>query len=105
MGNEDSAPGRGQRSLEIWRQIAAARSAVDEARGSGATPDPVEIARRFGVEDALFALSPLDLPSDEVPPAAAGAEPLTAADLPTDPECVVRSATGRVSLRVLRDNT
>jgi hypothetical protein len=109
MRNDDGAPGRGLRSIQLWRRLAAARRALEQPQAVDGPPVLEDVLRELGIDESLFDVvraqpAPLESAPATGPPAALD-EP--AEPEPAEPEpaaagsCVVRSTSGRVSLRIV----
>ena len=92
MRNEDSSPGQGRRSLQLWSRLAAARRAL-EARGESTSLE--EALREAGLDAGLLHVLRTELasPTPMPPPQAPAADP-------EEDGPIVRS-NGRVALRIL----
>jgi hypothetical protein len=94
MRREERAPGRGLRSIQLWRKLSAARSALEQERDGGEPPVLEDVLREAGIDERLFEVARAQLAPAESAPAAA--ETARGAG-----GCVVRSTSGRISLKVV----
>ncbi len=102
MRNEERKPGRGIRSLQMWRRVSEARKAADDAQAEG-KPVSTELLVAAGIDQQLLEQvhaeleRPVSVPAALTPdPSGAGEDEGSAQD-----GCVVRSKSGRISLRTV----
>ena len=104
MRNEERTPGYGLRSLQLWRRVSAARRELEQARAAGAAAPAIgDLLRSHGIDNAFIDALQAEMPAVPETPANLGGGPDMTADMtaPHERGCVVRSETGRISLRVV----
>jgi hypothetical protein len=88
----DRSPGKGLRSLQLWRKLAEVRRALEH----GPERNIDELLREAGIDESLFAVARAQLDPTTPRPVAPDAP-----EEPATKSCVVRSQGGRISLKVV----
>ena len=102
MRRTDTAPGRGLRSIELWRSVSAARRLVEQS-GTGDRQAAIAAALAgCGIDDSLFDLVRVQLDVRSPSPSGADRDDAAESNTPSTQDCVVRSTSGRVSLKVVQ---
>jgi hypothetical protein len=101
MRNHDSAPGRGLRSVELWRRLAAARRALESEPAGGEPRALDDVLREAGIDEHMFDVARAQLAPPERAPAPPVPDESAEAELAVTQGCVVRSSSGRISLKVV----
>jgi hypothetical protein len=100
MRDADPAPDHGPRSIELWRGVSAACRRLEQ-RGDGDHPSAIAgVLRACGVDDRLFDVIGVQLVG-HLPSPSAAARGAAGSSPPSTPDCVVRSTSGRISLKVI----
>ena len=100
MRNADPAPGHGPRGIELWRGVSAACRWLEQ-HGAGDHPSTIAgVLRACGVDDRLFDVIGVQLVC-HLPSPSAAERGAAGSSPPSTPDCVVRSTSGRISLKVI----